>query len=147
MTPAAGLDWTVLAVGAALLGGTSAFGRRGGVFGTLVTAGAVGLFFTYAQTSGWTVSRWAVGGVALAAGLVVTRLVEAYGRPASGPTARPVSPAGGDPANAGGWAVPRPEPVGDWPPVLPTQQSGGAADPWGGRRWEAGSRSWDAEDR
>ncbi len=81
VTPAAGLDWTVLAVGATLLAGTSAFGLRGGVFGTLLTAGAIGLFLAYAQARGWTVSRWAVGGAALAGGLVVTRLVETYGRP------------------------------------------------------------------
>ncbi len=147
VTPAAGLDWTVLAVGAALLAGTSAFGLRGGVFGTLLTAGAIGLFFAYAQLRGWTVSRWTVGGVALAAGLVVTRLVETYGRPASGPRARPAPPPDGDAANADGWAVPRSEPVGDWPPVLPSQPTGGTVDPWSTRRWETGSRTWDAEDR
>ncbi|GIJ28201.1 hypothetical protein Vqi01_33630 [Micromonospora qiuiae] len=147
VAPAAGLDWTVLAVGAALLAGTSAFGLRGGVFGTLLAAGAIGLFFAYAQLRGWTVSRWAVGGVALAAGLVVTRLVETYGRPAPGRTVRPAPPPDGDAANAGGWALPRSEPVGDWPPVLPSQPTGGAADPWCTRRWETGSRTWDADDR
>lgn len=147
MTPTAGLDWTVLAVGAALLAGTSAFGLRGGVFGTLLVAGALGLFFAYAQQRGWTVSRWAVGGVALAAGLVVTRLVERYGRPVPGPTGWPAPPPAGDPASSGGWALPRSAPVGDWPPVLPTQTTGGTADPWSTRRWETGARTWDTEER
>ncbi|MEV6693278.1 ABC transporter permease [Micromonospora sp. NPDC051196] len=147
VTPTAGLDWTVLAVGAVLLAGTSAFGLRGGVFGTLLAVGAAGLFFAYAQERGWTVSRWAVGGAALAVGLVVTRLVERYGRPAAEP-ARPVSPPPtGDPAGAGGWAMSQPEPVGDWPPALPAQSTGNPTDPWGPRRWETNSPIWQADDR
>ena len=39
VAPTSGLDWTVLAVGVALLAGTSAYGRRGGVFGTLLAVG------------------------------------------------------------------------------------------------------------
>ncbi|WP_432050063.1 ABC transporter permease [Verrucosispora sp. NA02020] len=146
VTPATGLDWTVLAVGAAVLAGTSAFGLRGGVFGTLLTAGAIGLFLAYAQTRGWTVSRWAVGGVVLAVGLVVTRLVEAYGRPAPLFTAAPPPPPP-DATNGGGWTLPRPEPVGDWPPMPPAQSPTSTTDPWGPRRWETGPRPWDAEDR
>ncbi|GAA0378630.1 hypothetical protein GCM10009541_21430 [Micromonospora gifhornensis] len=148
VTPGDGLDWTVLAVGAVLLAGTSAFGLRGGVFGTLLTVGAVGLFLAYAQARGWTVSRWVVGGAALAVGLAVTRLVERYGRPVVGPP-RPVSPpAAGDPAGgAGGWAMSQPEPVGDWPPVLPAQSTGDPTDPWGPRRWETNSPIWQADDR
>ncbi len=145
VTPSTGLDWTVLAVGAALLAGTSAFGLRGGVFGTLVTVGAIGLFLAYAQAQDWTVSRWAVGGTVLVVGLLVTRLVEAYGRPAAAvlPTPPPT-----DATNGSGWTVARPEPVGDWPPVLPAQPTGSPADPWGPRRWESGARTWeDAEDR
>ena len=145
VTPSTGLDWTVLAVGAALLAGTSAFGLRGGVFGTLVTVGAIGLFLAYAQAQGWTVSRWAVGGTVLVVGLLVTRLVEAYGRPAAAvlPTPPPM-----DATNGSGWTVARPEPVGDWPPVLPAQPTGSPADSWGPRRWESGARTWeDVEDR
>ncbi|PZG22059.1 ABC transporter permease [Micromonospora craterilacus] len=149
VTPSAGLDWTLLAVGAALLAGTSAFGLRGGVFGTLLTAGAIGLFLAYAQARGWTVSRWAVGGAVLVAGLLVTRLVETYGRPAPAATVLPAPPSPPvDATNGGGWTVARPEPVGDWPPVLPAQPTGSPADPWGTRRWETGPRTWeDAEDR
>ncbi|MGC5029212.1 ABC transporter permease [Micromonospora sp. DT229] len=148
VTPADGLDWTVLAVGAVLLAGTSAFGLRGGVFGTLLTVGAVGLFLAYAQARGWTVSRWLIGGAVLAVGLGVTRLVERHGRPASEP-ARPVSPpAAGEPTGgAGGWAMSQPEPVGDWPPVLPAQSADNPTDPWGPRRWETNSPIWQADDR
>ncbi|MDG4794349.1 ABC transporter permease [Micromonospora sp. WMMD1082] len=148
VAPAVGLDWTVLAVGAALLAGTSAFGLRGGVFGTLLTAGAIGLFLAYAQARGWTVSRWAVGAAVLAVGLVVTRLVETYGRPVSAPGALPVPPAPPmDATTGGGWSVSRPEPVGDWPPVLPAQPIVSTADPWGSRQWESGPRSWESDDR
>ncbi|RIV31701.1 ABC transporter permease [Micromonospora radicis] len=147
VTPAAGLDWTVLAVGAALLAGTSAFGLRGGVFGTLLTVGAVGLFLAYAEGRGWTVSRWTVGGVALAGGLVVTRLVERYGRPAPGPVVPVSPPPAPDAGSGGGWVTPRPEPAADWPPVLPTQAPGNPADPWGTRRWESNSPAWEAEGR
>ncbi|MBX7264842.1 ABC transporter permease [Micromonospora sp. Llam7] len=148
VTPVPGLDWTVLAVGTALLAGTSAFGLRGGVFGTLVTAGAIGLFLAYASARGWTVSRWAVAGAVLAAGLAVTRLVETYGRPAPGPAALPVPPSPTtDATPGGGWSVPQPEPVADWPPVMPAQPTASTTDPWGPRRWETGPRTWDAEDR
>ncbi|MBQ1024432.1 ABC transporter permease [Micromonospora sp. C95] len=145
VAPAAGLDWTVLAVGATLLAGTSAFGLRGGVFGTLLTAGAIGLFLAYAQARGWAVSHWAVGGAALAGGLVVTRLVETYGRPA--PVLGALPPPPPEPAVEGGWSVTQPQPVGDWPPVLPAQPAVGGTDPWGARRWETGSRTWEADDR
>ncbi|GAB3856173.1 hypothetical protein GCM10029963_52070 [Micromonospora andamanensis] len=145
VTPAAGLDWTVLAIGATLLAGTSAFGLRGGVFGTLLTAGAIGLFLAYAQARGWTVSHWAVGGAALAAGLVVTRLVETHGRPAPAVGVLPPPPPT-EPATGGGWSVAQPQPVGDWP-VLPTQPTASGTDPWGTRRWESSQRTWEADDR
>ncbi|MFF5215134.1 ABC transporter permease [Micromonospora sp. NPDC000442] len=145
VSPAAGLDWTVLAVGATLLAGTSAFGLRGGVFGTLLTAGAIGLFLAYARARGWTVSYWAVGGAALAIGLIVTRLVETYGRPLPVLGALPPPPA--EPATGGGWSVTQPQPVGDWPPVLPAQPTAGSTDPWGARRWETDPRTWEADDR
>ncbi|NLU80265.1 ABC transporter permease [Micromonospora sp. HNM0581] len=146
VTPAAGLDWTVLAVGASLLAGTSAFGLRGGVFGTLLTAGAIGLFLAYASARGWTVSHWAVGGTALAGGLIVTRLVEAYGRPTPVLGALP-SPPDETTATGGGWSVTQPQPVADWPPVLPTRPTVDGTDPWAARRWETGSRAWEPDDR
>ncbi|MTK00509.1 ABC transporter permease [Micromonospora sp. CP22] len=145
VTPATGLDWTVLAVGATLLAGTSAFGLRGGVFGTLLVAGALGLFLGYAQARGWTVSLWAIGGAALAVGLVVTRMVETYGRPAA--VVGVPAPPPAEPVSGGGWSVAQPQPVGDWPPVLPAQPAVGSTDPWGDRRWESSPRTWDVDDR
>ncbi|MFG3700435.1 ABC transporter permease [Micromonospora sp. NPDC047620] len=145
VAPDAGLDWTVLAVGMALLAGTSAYGRRGGVFGTLLAVCLVAVFVAYAQARGWTVSRWAVGAAALGVGLLVTRLVEAYGRPAVGAAAEPVPV--GDGRIGTGWAAPRPDPVGDWPPALPAQSTESPADPWSVPRWESGPRRWESDDR
>ncbi len=77
-----GLSVTVLAVGAALLGGTSAFGRRGGVFGTVLAAALVTVGMAYAVRTHHTWPAVAFGAVAIALGLGVTRLVERFGRPA-----------------------------------------------------------------
>ncbi|MET7398456.1 ABC transporter permease [Dactylosporangium sp. NPDC005572] len=78
---AAGLAMSGLALGAALLGGTSAYGRRGGVFGTMLAATAIVLLFHYSTAEDWNIAPLAVAGVAIAIGLVVTRLVETFGRP------------------------------------------------------------------
>ncbi|PZF95644.1 ABC transporter permease [Micromonospora deserti] len=145
VAPDTGLDRTVLAVGVALLAGTSAYGRRGGIFGTLLAVCLVALFQAYAEARGWVVSRWAVGGVALAVGLVVTRLVESYGRPVTGAAAEPLP--GGDGRIGTGWAVPRSDPVANWPPALPAQTTESPADPWSVPQWETGPRGWDAGDR
>ncbi|MEV0805618.1 ABC transporter permease [Micromonospora sp. NPDC050200] len=147
VVPASGLDWTVLAVGVAMLGGTSAYGRRGGIFGTLLAVVVVVVFLAWAAAHGWTVGRWTVGGAALGAGLVVTRLVEACGRPraATGEVAE-VAPAG-DGMISSGWSLPRPSPADNWPPALPAQSTGTPPDPWEVPRWETGPRHWDADDR
>ncbi|MGK5522708.1 ABC transporter permease [Micromonospora sp. URMC 107] len=147
VAPDPGLDWTVLAVGLALLAGTSAYGRRGGIFGTLLAVCLVTVLLAYAQARGWTVSRWAVGAVAIGVGLLVTRLVEAYGRPATGAAAEPV-PAG-DGRIGAGWTAPPadPEPVGDWPPAVPRRSSESPVDPWSDPGWENGPRRWDAGGR
>lgn len=147
VAPTSGLDWTVLAVGMAMLAGTSAYGRRGGIFGTVLAVAGVALFLDWAQTRDWTLNRWAVGGAVLGAGLVVTRLVEAYGRPrpAGGETAEP-GPVG-DGAISAGWAVPRSGPVDNWPPAMPERSSESPADPWEAARWETGPRRWDTDDR
>jgi ribose/xylose/arabinose/galactoside ABC-type transport system permease subunit len=79
--PSDGLDLTALAIGAALLGGTSAFGRRGGVFGTIFAVALLSIALRYVQVTqqGWSLITFA--GLAIAVGLVVTRLVERFGRP------------------------------------------------------------------
>ncbi|SCL62384.1 monosaccharide ABC transporter membrane protein, CUT2 family [Micromonospora citrea] len=145
VVPEAGLDWTVLAVGVALLAGTSAYGRRGGVFGTLLAVCLVAVLVEYAQARGWTVSRWAFGAAAFGVGLLVTRLVEAYGRPAAGAAAEPVPV--GDGRIGTSWTASRPDPVGDWPPALPAQSTGNPVDPWSVPRWDAEPRRWDNDDR
>jgi hypothetical protein len=81
--PSTGLEWTALAMGAALVGGVSAFGRRGGVFGTVLASALVALLITYAEKANWRISIWLLAAGAVGTGLVVTRLVETFGRPLS----------------------------------------------------------------
>lgn len=135
--PGPGLDLTTLAFGAALLGGTSAFGRRGGVFGTLLAAVAIQLFLTYQAERNWRISSLAVGAAALIGGLIVTRLVETFGRPLS---AREDDedewvPEEGDAGAASGWSGGRQEP---WSSPLPAQPAANRSDPWESDRWSGG---------
>ncbi|WP_433345163.1 ABC transporter permease [Micromonospora sp. CA-111912] len=146
VVPTEGLGWTVLAVGTALLAGTSAYGRRGGIFGTLLAVSLVTVLLAWSGARGWQVSRWTVGGAALGVGLVVTRLVETYGRPRSAGADVEARPSG-DGAISSGWSVPRPAPVEDWPPALPTRSDDTPADPWDASRWDTRPRHWDGGDR
>jgi ribose/xylose/arabinose/galactoside ABC-type transport system permease subunit len=77
-----GLELTGLAIGAALLGGTSAYGRRGGIVGTVLAVGLITVAMEYAESTGksWGPATFAAAAIGL--GLVVTRLVERFGRPA-----------------------------------------------------------------
>ncbi|MDG4784257.1 ABC transporter permease [Micromonospora sp. WMMD961] len=145
VAPTSGLDWTVLAVGVTLLAGTSAYGRRGGVFGTLLAVGVVTLFQTYAPERGWTLSNWAVGGAVLGIGLLVTRLVETLGRPRSGSIDKPEPVSDGTIST--GWTMPQSQPVDNWPPTLPTPAAPQPVDPWRDPRWEDGPRRWDTDER
>jgi ribose/xylose/arabinose/galactoside ABC-type transport system permease subunit len=79
--PGDGLDVTALALGAALLGGTSAFGRRGGIFGTIFASALLVVSLTYAATTDRTWPQAAFAAAAIALGLGVTRLIERFGRP------------------------------------------------------------------
>jgi ribose/xylose/arabinose/galactoside ABC-type transport system permease subunit len=76
-----GLELTGLAIGAALLGGTSAYGRRGGLVGTVLAASLIIVAMEYAGATGkpWGPATFAA--VAVGLGLIVTRLVERFGRP------------------------------------------------------------------
>ena len=132
--PDPGLDYTALALGVALLAGTSAFGRRGGVFGTLLAAVAVQLFLTYQAERNWRIAPLAVAAALIAAGLVVTRLVETFGRPQS------VDDEDEWASNAGsgsGWSAGRQE---SWSAPLPAQPapSQTRSDPWESDRWSGG---------
>jgi ribose/xylose/arabinose/galactoside ABC-type transport system permease subunit len=86
-TPTAGLELTALALGAALLGGTSAYGRRGGIFGTILAVALLTVLAEYAEAThrGWGAATLAAA--AIGVGLVVTRLVERFGRSVSGDAA------------------------------------------------------------
>ncbi len=79
-----GFDLTALALGAALLGGTSAFGRRGGIFGTVFAAALLVVASAYAQQTHRAWPPAAFAAVAIGLGLAVTRLVERFGRPTTG---------------------------------------------------------------
>lgn len=77
------LSDALLALGAVLLGGVSAYGRRGGLLGTVLGVAAVVLVLQYGMVRGWPtgVMTYAVAGGAIFLGLVVTRLVEWGGHP------------------------------------------------------------------
>jgi ribose/xylose/arabinose/galactoside ABC-type transport system permease subunit len=79
--PSDGLVYTALGLGAALLGGTSAFGRRGGVLGTVFAVMLITLTASWATATGRTWSNIAIAAVAIGIGLFVTRAVEYFGRP------------------------------------------------------------------
>jgi ribose/xylose/arabinose/galactoside ABC-type transport system permease subunit len=75
---------TVAAFAAALLGGTSVHGRRGGVFGTVLAASALQLlllWLTLGNVAPW-VQVTVLGGAVLV-GLAVSRLIEWLGTPPS----------------------------------------------------------------
>lgn len=139
VAPAAGLDWSVLAIGTALLAGTSAYGRRGGIFGTLIAVSMVVVFLSWAQARGWTISRWTVGGVALGVGLLVTRLVEALGRPGAVTGEAVEAGPPGDGTISAGWSLARPGPGDNWSPALPVQTTETTVDPWESR-WDTDGR-------
>lgn len=132
--PTSGIEWTGLALGAALLAGTSAFGRRGGIFGTVLAAVLLTLFATYAELRDWDIALAAVAAVTVTAGLVVTRMVESFGR------SRP--PVEDDdeeeePTSSGafGWGASRSDGQESWSSALPAQPTDGRSDPWRSDRW------------
>jgi ribose/xylose/arabinose/galactoside ABC-type transport system permease subunit len=129
--PTLGLELTGLALGIAMLGGVSAFGRRGGVFGTVLATSAVALVIWFGQAAGWKLSLYAVAASAVAAGLVVTRLVETFGRPLPNVDDEEWT------ADAStSWAN---ETTGGWSASLPAQQTAvNRPDPWPDDRWTAG---------
>lgn len=101
-----GLVISGLAVGLALLGGTSAFGRRGGVFGTIFAVGLVTIVQQYDEVTrrGWPLAVYAA--IAIGLGLVATRLVERFGRPRRDQEVDEEEE----------WSPPAPEPAAaDWP--------------------------------
>ncbi len=75
-----GLGLTAFALGAVLLGGVSAFGRRGGTLGTMLAVAMLTVLVKYAHESGWKLSDYAYAAGAILVGTLVTRLVERFGR-------------------------------------------------------------------
>ncbi|MEV6629997.1 ABC transporter permease [Actinoplanes sp. NPDC051470] len=133
VTPGPGFEWTGIAIGTAMLAGTSAYGRRGGIFGTLLATAALTLFLDYADRRDFDIALYAIAAAVVAAGLVVTRLIETYGRP---------QPLGGTDddwqmtaaSSAGTWHPDQPE---TWSPspAQPQQRTDRWDDgPWGGAR-------------
>jgi ribose/xylose/arabinose/galactoside ABC-type transport system permease subunit len=72
---------TVVALGAALLGGTSLIGRRGGVCGTVFASALILGLMWLAEARGWSFDPSWVALSAIVAGFLVTRLVEAMNTP------------------------------------------------------------------
>ena len=131
VVPDTGLQWTGIAFGTALLAGTSAFGRRGGVFGTLLAVVAMTLFLDYSDRRELHISLFAIAACTIGAGLIVTRLVETYGRSLSGGVEEDWN---GAPSGGTAW---RPELLDNWSPGTPQpQQRPDRWDdvPWGGGR-------------
>ncbi|HTJ39259.1 MAG TPA: ABC transporter permease [Dactylosporangium sp.] len=112
-----GLAFTGLALGAALVGGTSAFGRRGGVFGTILAVAGMTLLLRYTDAEGWKLQPFTLAAGAIAVGLVVTRLVETFGRP------RSVTDEAGEEAWTPPSIVSAAEPEDSWQP--PSSRTGG----------------------
>lgn len=77
----AGLDLTGLALGAALIGGVSAYGRRGGLTGTLLAVVLLTLVIQFGRQQEWGVPLFGYAAVAVLVGLAVTCLVEWAGQP------------------------------------------------------------------
>jgi ribose/xylose/arabinose/galactoside ABC-type transport system permease subunit len=134
--PDLGLDWTALAFGAALVGGVSAFGRRGGVFGTILGTTVVTMVIKLGEAADWMLSPYAVAAVTLASGLIVTRLVETFGRPLLTPDEEPwTSEASSNWSGDAGWSSTE---AGSWSSSLPTQTTVTRPDPWQDDRWNTG---------
>jgi hypothetical protein len=129
------LEYTLVGLAVALVGGTSAFGRRGGVFGTTLAALALVLFDRYQLVQGWSIALLATTAAAIAGGLMVTRLVERFGRPRSAdPDGQWSGTQAPPPAE---FALPGTESWGSgadsWTSSLPAQQAGDQTSPWGDR--------------
>jgi hypothetical protein len=131
IVPGTGLEWTGVAIGAALFAGTSAFGRRGGIFGTLLTVAGLTLFLDYSDRRNFDIALFAIAAALIGAGLVVTRLVETYGRPLEVGVAEEEWTGS---ASAGTtWTPDLPE---TWTPAVPAQNRSDRWDdgPWGTSR-------------
>jgi len=130
-----GLALTGLALGAALLGGTSVFGRRGGVLGTVLAVTLLALVVTYAAAGGWRLSNLGVAAALIGFGLLISRLVETFGRPRSAVDAD-------EPAEEPDWTPGAATGDGRW------TGAGGGSGGWpGGSSARTQEDTWEADHR
>jgi hypothetical protein len=131
VVPATGMEWTGIAIGTALLAGTSAFGRRGGIFGTLLAVAGLTLFLDYQARRNFDIAPFAIAAGLLGVGLIVTRLVETYGRPL--PVAGADEDWQAEAAQAPTWSPSMPE---TWTPpaTAPNRSERWDDGPWGSGR-------------
>jgi hypothetical protein len=123
IVPGTGLEWTGIAIGLAMLAGTSAYGRRGGIFGTLFAVAALTLFLDWSARKDLDIALFAIAACVFGGGLIITRLVETYGRPL--------------PPRVEDWnAAPTSGPA-NWTPDLPGNWTPATTTPKGDR-WDAG---------
>jgi predicted MFS family arabinose efflux permease len=91
---------------------------------------AVVLVIWFGEAAGWKLSLYAVAASAVAAGLVVTRLVETFGRPMPN-----IDEEEWTAEASTSWAT---ETTGSWSATLPAQQTAATRpDPWPDDRWTA----------
>ncbi|MFI5897985.1 ABC transporter permease [Actinoplanes sp. NPDC051513] len=129
IAPGTGLEWSGIALGLAMLAGTSAYGRRGGIFGTLFAVAALTLFLDWSTRKGMDIALFATAACVFGGGLIVTRLVETYGRP--------LSPGSGEDWNAAPTTG-----VTNWTPDLeswnPATTTSARTDRWDEGPWGSG---------
>jgi hypothetical protein len=132
VVPDTGLQWTGIAFGVALVAGTSAFGRRGGIFGTLLATAGLALFLDYSARRNLDIALFAIAACMVGGGLIVTRLVETYGKPMSA-AAVDEDWNGAPSTGITNWQEESPD---TWtPPGVPVQRPDRWDDgPWGGSR-------------
>jgi hypothetical protein len=122
--PGTGLEWTGIAIGLAMVAGTSAYGRRGGIFGTLFAVAGLAMFLDYNERQKLGIALFAIAAGVIGGGLIITRLVETYGRPLPPPVED--------------WnAAPTTAPT-NWTPDLPESWSSGTAAATPAIRWDDG---------
>ena len=121
IAPGTGLEWSGIAIGLAMLAGASAYGRRGGIFGTLLAVIGLTLFLDYARRNSLNISNFAIAACVLGVGLIITRLVETFGRPL--------------PPSSDNWNAAPTATAGTWSPALP--------DTWSPAPNSARTERWD----
>ncbi|GIE98039.1 ABC transporter permease [Paractinoplanes rishiriensis] len=129
IVPGTGLEWTGIALGLAMVAGTSAYGRRGGIFGTLFAVVALTLFLDWSDRKDLEIALFATAAAVFGAGLIVTRLVETYGKPLTPATT--VDDWNAAPTTATNWT---PD-LESWSPTTTTTTPNRwDAGPWGSNR-------------